>query len=82
MDRDWETSLTDLPIWAEDDIVKPKPEQPGNEPSNAIQEKLIEYHREAAEFHEKWTDIFEGVKPPKKDKPESRPDDPGCTFGL
>lgn len=77
-----ETSLTELPIWAEDDIAKPEPESPEAPTSQAIKEKLIEYHREASEFHEKWCDIFEGVQPPKKDKPESRPGDPGCTFGL
>ena len=80
-----ETSLTALPIWAEDDIAKPKPKpdpEPTDPTTNAIQEKLIEYHREAAEFHEKWYDIFEGVKPPEEDKPAKRPDAPGCTFGL
>ena len=77
-----ETSLTELPIWAEDDIAKPKPENPDQVPNDVIRNKLIEYHREAAEFHEKWCDIFEGVKPPQNNKPESRPDDGGSTFGL
>lgn len=79
-----ETSLAELPIWAEDDIMKPKPnpEQPKDPTMKVLKEKIIEYHREASEFHEKWCDIFEGVKPADEDKPEKRPDDPGPTFGL
>ena len=72
-----QSSIVDLPIWAEDKIVLPK------EPdSSGLREHLIEYHRAAAEFHEKWMDVFEGARPPKKDdKPVVNPDG-GNTFGL
>ena len=73
-----QTSIIDLPIWAEDKIVLPeKPDSAG------LREHLIEYHRAAAEFHEKWMDVFEGTRPPKIDSnPKPQPRGNGETFGL
>lgn len=50
-------NITDLEIWAEDE-VKPPPVDPK---PDELRGMMVEYHREAAELHEKWRKQFEGV---------------------